>query len=246
LLEKSPPFVATKHIITLLTSIHWTCVPELKMSKRSATEANISKLSTSDFYGAASVAERVKRAQLDRQLKSVALAEVPIPAIANVRQWRPASFAALSSVDYLAAPLYDGYLFPEFPRQDAAFAYADAINSGEKLPVQSQSQTRVTAFKVSNNQALICTDRDFEPTIYPSTAVVPSYQRVRVIASEFAKGSGSGARKYLVAPLQEFWTEYQLMSPPDRSFYEVLREHDPCHLYFDLGILHFSKRSQTN
>ena len=41
----------------------------------------------------------------------------------------------------------------------------------------------------------------------------------------------------MVASLQEFWPHYSLLEPGDRCYYEILREREPCHLYFDLEFL---------
>jgi hypothetical protein len=64
--------------------------------------------------------------------------------------------------------------------------------------------------------------------------------QAHVFAQEYVGGGGSGARKYLAASYAEFWHYYAQMEPGDRCFYEVIRQHQPCHLYFDLEFNRYS------
>lgn len=85
------------------------------------------------------------------------------------------------------------------------------------------------------DDAFKCADRDFNAPSADASGptIVPFHQRVHVFAREFAAGAG-GARKYLVCSLQEFWTVYAKTPPDEKCFYEIIRDRQPCHLYFDL------------
>ncbi|KAL1528899.1 hypothetical protein AB1Y20_010221 [Prymnesium parvum] len=44
----------------------------------------------------------------------------------------------------------------------------------------------------------------------------------------------SGARRYIVATLDDFWERYRTLQPEFRHYYELLVAGRPCHLYLDL------------
>ena len=44
--------------------------------------------------------------------------------------------------------------------------------------------------------------------------------------------SSSGARSFIVTTPQHFWRRYVDMLPQHRHYYEIIREGQPCHLYF--------------
>ena len=43
-----------------------------------------------------------------------------------------------------------------------------------------------------------------------------------------------GKRNYIVTNFNTFWEKYSTMQPAQRTFYEIIQENFPCHLYFDL------------
>lgn len=53
----------------------------------------------------------------------------------------------------------------------------------------------------------------------------------QVWAVEVAQG---GRRKFIVASRNRFWRRYRRLRPEFRHYYEVVRAHEPCHLYLDL------------
>jgi DNA-directed primase/polymerase protein len=44
----------------------------------------------------------------------------------------------------------------------------------------------------------------------------------------------TGQRGFIVASLETFWNRYSQLEPARRYYYEIIQEHAPCHLYFDL------------
>lgn len=46
--------------------------------------------------------------------------------------------------------------------------------------------------------------------------------------------SNTGSRSFVVASYSEFWKVYKVLPPEARVYYELIREHDPCCLYFDI------------
>eukprot|EP00730_Choanoeca_flexa_P017805 TRINITY_DN8610_c0_g1_i2.p1 TRINITY_DN8610_c0_g1~~TRINITY_DN8610_c0_g1_i2.p1 ORF type:complete len:520 (+),score=104.42 TRINITY_DN8610_c0_g1_i2:132-1691(+) len=69
--------------------------------------------------------------------------------------------------------------------------------------------------------------RQQQAFFFASTCNVPVY----VFSSEI-DGSTTGSRRYLVAELSTFWMRYYRMT--NRHYYELIPEHRPCHLYYDL------------
>ena len=46
--------------------------------------------------------------------------------------------------------------------------------------------------------------------------------------------SSTGRRSYVVASRADFWKRYRMLPPACRHHYEIIRNGEPCHLYFDL------------
>ncbi|KAI8614382.1 hypothetical protein BC830DRAFT_1127680 [Chytriomyces sp. MP71] len=68
---------------------------------------------------------------------------------------------------------------------------------------------------------------------------------LRVFSFEFDVQK-PGLRKFLVTTLEGFWTKYCSLPAHERSYYEVIREHAPCKLYFDLEYaVEFNPRSDS-
>lgn len=42
----------------------------------------------------------------------------------------------------------------------------------------------------------------------------------------------SGGRYFLACPYREFWEYYRALPAAERHHYEIIREGQPCHLYF--------------
>eukprot|EP00891_Asterochloris_glomerata_P003114 jgi/Astpho2/3114/fgenesh1_pg.00051_%23_86_t len=55
--------------------------------------------------------------------------------------------------------------------------------------------------------------------------------RRSIFAVEFNQ---RGSRGFVVSTHEAFWKRYQAMLPQHRHCYEIIRESEPCHLYFDL------------
>lgn len=48
--------------------------------------------------------------------------------------------------------------------------------------------------------------------------------------------SGDGKRRFLVSTVTNFYRRYSDMLPHHRHYYEIIREGQPCHIYFgELG-----------
>ncbi|MCG8339656.1 MAG: hypothetical protein MI674_00055, partial [Cytophagales bacterium] len=60
-----------------------------------------------------------------------------------------------------------------------------------------------------------------------------STQRVRVFCQEWQYEFGY-ARRFLSATYFGLWRQYQAHGVPHRHFYEIIRQSEPCHLYFDV------------
>jgi DNA-directed primase/polymerase protein len=60
-----------------------------------------------------------------------------------------------------------------------------------------------------------------------------AYDKCRVFSCE-KLNSSSGSRKYIVASYRAFWKVYKRLPDSARFYYEVIREQDPCYLYFDI------------
>lgn len=56
-------------------------------------------------------------------------------------------------------------------------------------------------------------------------------ERTRVWSMET---SGDGKRRFLVSTVTNFYRRYSDMLPHHRHYYEIIREGQPCHIYFDL------------
>ena len=41
-------------------------------------------------------------------------------------------------------------------------------------------------------------------------------------------------RKFCAASYEKFWEYYEILEKDERHHYEIIRENEPCHLYFDL------------
>lgn len=63
--------------------------------------------------------------------------------------------------------------------------------------------------------------------------VADVYDKPRVFSCE-TEGSTTGSRKFIVASWREFWKVYKRLPATRRFFYEVIRENEPCCLYFDI------------
>lgn len=64
-----------------------------------------------------------------------------------------------------------------------------------------------------------------------------SYQQrdVHVFSCEYpSKSSNKGARYFIVASLEHFWSRYIQLPLNRRNHYEVIRKESPCRLYFDI------------
>lgn len=59
----------------------------------------------------------------------------------------------------------------------------------------------------------------------------PTGEFLRVFSVEL---SDTGKRRFLVTTYTEFWKRYKNMIPCHRHYYEIIRQHWPCHLYLDL------------
>lgn len=102
--------------------------------------------------------------------------------------------------------------FPFFSKQQQAFDYVDEWNS--KLCINHDNSIQS---ENSKNNVL--------------------YTRFKYVFSE--EISSDGIRKYFAATYQEFWKFYSVMKPGQRRHYEIIRESEPCHLYFDIEFSRF-------
>lgn len=58
---------------------------------------------------------------------------------------------------------------------------------------------------------------------------------VHVFSCEYpSRSSNNGARYFIVASLEHFWSRYIQLAPHRRTHYEVIRKECPCRLYFDI------------
>lgn len=103
-----------------------------------------------------------------------------------------------------------------FPRQQEAFEFADQIVAFRR-ELSHRKNKRLSGANAANESTTV------EATEHP-----------RVFSFESAP---DGKRRFLVASLHEFWRSYQATPSNHRHVYEIIREHVPCRLYFDLGKL---------
>jgi len=121
--------------------------------------------------------------------------------------------------------------YQEFPLQDLAFAALDELREhfddlyhGRKDAKRcSGDETKKTA-----EASLLL----LEQTTIMQKELMWDEITPRIFAVETSK---SGKRKYIVCHLGRFMHSYwRLCAPHARHFYELIREGDPCRLYFDL------------
>ena len=59
-------------------------------------------------------------------------------------------------------------------------------------------------------------------------------ERLRYFAFEVSTASGSSRRGFLATTLRRFWRHYSVMPSCSRHYYELIRENEPCSMYYDL------------
>ena len=59
-------------------------------------------------------------------------------------------------------------------------------------------------------------------------------ERLRYFAFEVPTASGSSRRGFLATTLRRFWRHYSVMPSCSRHYYELIRENEPCSMYYDL------------
>lgn len=100
-----------------------------------------------------------------------------------------------------------------FPRQHEAFEFADQVAAFRQRMRESSGRTDTPAAP------------DDDETLRLHLPRVFSFEDAR-----------EGKRRFLVATLARFWDDYvQRTLATQRHVYEIIREHVPCRLYFDLG-----------
>ena len=119
-----------------------------------------------------------------------------------------------------------------YPKQKFAFLKMDEYNRACNQRKGSQGSS--TTLKQDNAMGKENTDLEVPVTSlaaeFSGSAADPDQFKHRIFSQELAS---SGKRTFISSSINTFFDAYLSIPPRKRHYYEIIREHSPCRLYFD-------------
>ena len=119
-----------------------------------------------------------------------------------------------------------------YPKQKFAFLKMDEYNHAYNQ--MKGSQGSATKSKQNNEMGKENTDIEVPITLlaaeFSGNTANPDQLKHRIFSQELAS---SGKRTFISSSINTFFDAYLSIPPRKRHYYEIIREHSPCRLYFD-------------